>query len=183
MGKTVDHVGPGELVTIKLHVADESKVDIGNFLTLRHSDHPIPISSEFKVEIELLKDASATHQPKIISNGFKCIMHMGAFAHEVILEDLTRCETLQEDQTLVIHHKPRFVTSPSRVWCKISCKDAPTALHKYESFVLRFIDDNYTFGIGKILKYKPYPLPQLPEPVNSDQYLQQKRTEQRKKVR
>jgi len=120
----------------------------------------------------------------IISNGFSCVIHMGAYTHEVILDNLTQCLTVcPESNAEILHKAPTYVKAPSKIWCQISCKDCPTALHKYENFVLRYVSDNNTFGIGKILKYKPHTIPQQPEPVNSDFYLKKMKEEHHIKLR
>ena len=84
---------------------------------------------------------------RLVSSGFSCMLHKGATTQEVEITKITKSEAA----TQVIEN-PKFVTGPSRVWCKIETRE-PMLLMKNETFILR--DSFETFAIGKILKFKP----------------------------
>ena len=96
----------------------------------------------------MVLSASATHTQRLISSGFKCMLHKGAATQEAEIAKITKCEGASE-----VKEDPQFVTGPSRIWCKIRTQE-PMLLTRNESFILR--DSFETFAIGKILRFKPF---------------------------
>lgn len=96
----------------------------------------------------MVLSAAVNQTQRLISSGFRCMLHKGAATQEVEIAKITKSEGASE-----VVQNPQFVTGPSRIWCKIRTQE-PMLLTKNESFILR--DSFETFAIGKILRFKPF---------------------------
>ena len=85
-------------------------------------------------------------------------MHKGAQVQGVVIDKILKCE---KDGTDL---QPRFVTGPAKILCQISLEE-PIVLQRYDPLMLRDPDSHSTFGLGKIMKYKPYLTPEKQKEV------------------
>lgn len=94
-----------------------------------------------KVDIHFLE----SQNQRLISDGFKCVMHKGSFTQEVVLAKIKK-------------NSGHFVRVPTKTTCNIISEQA-TVVEKLESFLLRDSQTDQTIAIGNIVKYKPLVLP------------------------
>lgn len=107
---------PGEIVQIKVNVADEEVIQKGYVLC--HKDQPMPVSQLFEADLEIL-DIPA-HAP--ITKGFSCMMHLHTIAEEVEIKTL-----IKADDKL----NPKLATKNQKLLCRISTRN-PLAMEKFE---------------------------------------------------
>jgi len=132
---------------MKLNVAHEDQVEIGQYLTCRDPEVLPAISKELKIEFNFKQ----TDKKLLVTNGLACVLHKGPKAFEAVIDEV---QTQDSDGNL---HYPKFISSAAKVICKVHLNE-PMVLKKFDSILLRDLDSNMTFGMGEITKYKPHDL-------------------------
>lgn len=80
----VNYAKPGENVMLRLNIDNEDKVNKGDILCMR-DQVIVPVSELFEAEVTLLELVS--YKP-ILSNGYKCMLHMNTVADEATIKDI-----------------------------------------------------------------------------------------------
>lgn len=87
---------------------------------------------------------------RLISKGFKCIMHKGGATVEAEVTGILST-TQMSGEGQKVRENPQFVCGPAKILCTLKCADT-FLLSKSDSFLLR--DHTETFATGQILAYK-----------------------------
>jgi peptide chain release factor subunit 3 len=147
----VSYAKPGENIQVKVRmIDDENMINKGDVLC--PFDDPAPLTELFVAEMTILSNK------KIITPGYKAMMHMHTIADEAIIKTIDGVYEIDGNGKEYLRPKPKYVKSGSRIIAKISTR-VPVCLEKYEDvpqmgqFTLR--DEGKTIALGKVLKYKP----------------------------
>ena len=89
-------------MTAKLNIQDSDNIQIGSILCQRNVPQTLPVSKELKVDIHFLE----SQNQRLISDGFKCVMHKGSFTQEVVLAKIKK-------------NSGHFVRVPTKTTCNI----------------------------------------------------------------
>jgi len=66
-----------------LHIDDDTIINKGDVLC--HRDYPMPVTTLFEAEIEILQ--LVDYKP-ILSKGYQCIMHIHTSSEECVVKDI-----------------------------------------------------------------------------------------------
>lgn len=147
----VKYAKPGENISLKVRmIEDENLINKGDVLCI--FDNPAPLTELFVAEMTILPNK------KIITPGYKAMMHMHAIADEVVIKSIDGVYELDGSGKPFLKKNPKYVKSGAKIVAKITTR-IPICLEKFETvphmgqFTLR--DEGKTIALGRVLKYKP----------------------------
>eukprot|EP00825_Cyclidium_porcatum_P016589 TRINITY_DN1955_c0_g1_i1.p1 TRINITY_DN1955_c0_g1~~TRINITY_DN1955_c0_g1_i1.p1 ORF type:complete len:386 (-),score=76.37 TRINITY_DN1955_c0_g1_i1:97-1254(-) len=145
----VMYASTGENVKLRIIGMDEKELDKGYVLC--QLDDPCIVTKEFMAKLTLLE---LPDHKRIMSQGYKCMLHMHTQLQEVQISEVKSVYDHTSKKEVV----QSFLKSLDQ-GCVIISSEKYLCLEKFEKipqlgrFTLR--DENKTIGFGEVLKYKP----------------------------